>query len=177
MIEIEERARFDAATYERVKKQLEALAEEIHADDKEVVYYIYPDKLLKAVHNISEGTCKLSYKSKKVGGGTTVKEEELILPGKHFAGLIIFCDSAYQDATKRINSPQKRTNYKIGDLEVALKYTNDYGHHLEIDALVANEAAEASAHQKILALSKSLDIKLMTQQDLLDLQKEIEAHS
>lgn len=177
MIEVEHRARFDQATHDRLEEQLRLRAETVTEDDKDVVYYIYPDKLIKAVANISAGSCKLSFKSAKLGSSSAVHEKEVVIPSGQFQEVVEFCDLAFSDAPKRIHSPQKRTNYLVGGVDVSLKITPDWGPHLEMEIVVDKNEDVQVAEERIFALAKDLQVTLMTQEEIRDLQKEIEARA
>ncbi len=60
MYEIEHRVVLTEEAYKILTAKLEKGAVLLGSDDKEVSYYIFPDKLLKVVRNVSKGTAKLS---------------------------------------------------------------------------------------------------------------------
>ena len=59
MFEIEFRSVFDEKKYNELKSFLETKAESSEEDDKDCYYYIFKDKLVKLVNNISKGSAKI----------------------------------------------------------------------------------------------------------------------
>ena len=53
-IEVELRSQFKRSDYERLYKYLKENAKDLGEDDKEMHFYIFPDKLLKVVNNITK---------------------------------------------------------------------------------------------------------------------------
>ena len=76
-IEVEMRSVFDKNTYDRLKKFFIKSAKNLGEDDKDVYFFLLPDKLLKVVSNISKKTAKIVLKLNRIGQGSTFDENEI----------------------------------------------------------------------------------------------------
>ena len=88
-IEVEFRSMFDKNKYNKLAKFLNANAEDLGKDDKDVYFFIFPDKLLKVVNNISQKTAKLVMKLTKIGHGNAFEEIEIPIKYKTFVELVV----------------------------------------------------------------------------------------
>src|SRR6266481_9258374 len=122
MYEIEHRALLTKESFETLSEKLEHEAELLGEDDKDVSYYIFPDKLLKVVRNISSGTAKLSLKLNALGAGSSFQEFEISFPEDSFEAMKQIFDNTGAHI-QVIRGTQKRTNYKYQDVEIALKWS------------------------------------------------------
>jgi len=61
-IEIELRSVFDEKKHNKLKKFLDKNAEDLGEDNKDVFFFLLPDKITKAVHNVSQKTAKIVIK-------------------------------------------------------------------------------------------------------------------
>ena len=109
MYEIEHRAVLTEPQYDSLKKALAAQAEGLGTDDKEVSYFIFPDKLLKVVNNLSKGTAVLSLKLTALGQGSAFKELEVPFAPEQYATLNAIC----KEITPRNRSLRARRNVLI----------------------------------------------------------------
>jgi predicted adenylyl cyclase CyaB len=166
MYEVELRARFDQKTHERLKAFLEKHAESLGVDDKDAYYYIYPDRLLKLVNNISKGTAKISLKLNKIGQGASFSEHELEFSEAQFGTAKFILDNLGLPTTKVMHGPQQRVNYRYKGAELALKWSEAWGYHLELEQLVETEAETPAAEAKLRELAQELGVEIMSDEEL-----------
>ena len=155
---------------EQYKQLLGFLAkngEDLGDDDKDVVYYIFPDKLLKAVHNISKGNAKISLKMNKIGDGSVFPETEIHFPKEDFEKLKFILDKIV-NPTLIMEGIQKRKNFVYKDCEFAVKWSKEWGFHFEIEKVVASKDLVKEAERQLDMVSKELGIKVLTEQELKD---------
>ena len=69
-IEIEFRSIFDRPRYRKINDFLQKNAKNLGKDDKDVFFFIMPDKLLKVVNNISKNNAQIVLKLNKIGKGS-----------------------------------------------------------------------------------------------------------
>lgn len=171
-IEIEFRALLTPEKYRELEKFLQAKGEDLGEDDKEVTYFLFPEKLLKVVKNTSKSTAKLSLKLKRLGYGADFEESEIpISPDDIEKTIKIFENLGFKHHDSAVN---QRHNYLYQGVEFALKVSSDlWQHHLEMELMVDDPADQAAAEQKIKALAQELDIKLMTDSELLEFEAKI----
>lgn len=172
-IEIEHRARFDERKYSELKKFLDASAQDLGQDDKDVYFFLFPDKLVKTVNNVSKKTAKIVLKLNKIGKGSDFEEIEIPIHQEDFdkaTKLFIALETG-----EHMHSHQKRHNYLYKDVELALKWSEAWGYHLEFEIVVNDVAKKENAEKKIFALAEELGIKIMTDQELLEFTQVAEA--
>lgn len=174
MFEIEFRSRLNKDRFYSLKKYLNENAENLGDDDKDCYYYIFSDKLLKVVNNISKNTAKLSLKLNRIGNGAVFPEIEFDFFPKDFEKVKKLVDSLDLPA-KVMHGPQKRTNYLYKRCEIALKYSDAWGYHLEIEQTVAFENDQKRAEGEIRNVAEELGIHLMSEEELKKFTKEAES--
>ncbi len=122
MLEIEKRGFLTEVEYNNLLDFLSKNGENLGADDKGVIYYIYPDKLLKVIHNISKKNAKISLKKNKIGEGLYSPKPKLFLGGEDFDKIKYIMDHI-SNPQKVMSGIQKRTNFKYKDCEFAVKWS------------------------------------------------------
>lgn len=172
MYEIEHRAVLIEEAYNRLAEKLASDATLLGADDKEVSYYIFPDKLLKVVRNISKGTAKLSLKLTALGAGSSFQEFEVPFPEDSFEMMKSICASI-STPDQVIDGTQKRTNYEYKGVEVALKWSEDWGYHAEFEVMISDPSEKESADERIREAAATLAVPLMTEEEVATFSAEV----
>jgi len=165
MFEIEHRAVLTEAEHSALEAALTSRAQLLGTDDKKVGYYIFPDKLLKVVHNISRGDAKLSLKLTALGEGSAFKELEVPFAEGSIETMKEICD-LITCPQQVIWGTQKRTNYELEGVEIALKWSEDWGHHVEFEIVVPDLAEKDAADERIKDVAQSLAVTLMTEEEV-----------
>jgi len=135
-IEIEHRARFDEEKYNALSKFLDVNAQDLGEDDKDVYFFLFPDKLVKTVNNTSKKTAKIVLKLTKIGKGNDFEEIEISIKPEDFekaTKIFIALETG-----EYMRSFQKRHNYLYKGVELALKWSETWGHHLELEVVVSD---------------------------------------
>jgi adenylate cyclase class IV len=165
MYEIEHRALLTEENYKALAERLAREAKLLGADDKEVSYYIFPDKLLKVVRNISKSTGKISLKLNALGTGSSFKEFEVPFPEESFETMKSICDNI-STPDQVISGTQKRTNYEYLGVEIALKWSEDWGYHAEFEIMISDPSEKEAADVRIREAAESLSVPLMTDDEV-----------
>ena len=173
-IEIELRAMFDEEKFASLKNYLDKNAEYLGQDDKDVHFYIFPDKLLKVTDNISKESAKLSLKLNRIGQGTDFEEIEFPIARADVEKAVKMFDSL-EMTDNVIYSFQSRHNYVFKGVELALKYSSEWKHHLELEIVVDDESQKEAAEKKINKVAKELGVKIMSEEELKEFVKKVEA--
>ncbi|NUQ57611.1 MAG: hypothetical protein HUT38_03975 [Candidatus Paceibacter sp.] len=172
-IEVEFRSMFNKKEYGRIKEFLENNAVDLGEDDKDVHFFIMSDKLLKVVDNVSKNNAKVVLKLNKIGKGSDFEELEIPIERKHAADFTkVLSSLGFTDNIMR--SFQKRKNYLYKEVEIALKYSDVWGYHLELEIVIADIKDKESAEKRIKEVAKELNIRLMTDQELVEFTKKAE---
>lgn len=176
MYEIEHRAVLTEEAYKMLEKKLTIEATLLGSDDKEVSYYIFPDKLLKVVRNISKGTAKISLKLNTLGTGSSFQEFEVSFPEDSFETMRSICNSICSP-DQVITGTQRRTNYECDGVEIALKWSEDWGYHAEFEIMIPDLSGKEAADARIREVAENLSVPLMTEEEVATFSAEVRARN
>lgn len=163
-IEVEVRSLFDEADYNELKSFLDQNAEDLGMDDKDVYFFLLPSKVVKAVNNISKGTAKLVIKLTRIGtGGNDTEELEIPIDPRDFDKSVRLFKELPFDQVQR--AFQKRQNYMYKGVELALKYSESWGYHLELEIMIGDKSEQAEAERKLSEVATELGVKIMSREE------------
>ncbi len=174
MFEVEFRSKFDHKKFIALKEYLNARAENLGEDNKDCYYYIFSDKLLKLVNNISKKTAKISLKLSRIGDGAAFPEIEFYFPPQEFSTARRLFD-ALALPVKIMHGPQERNNYRYNGCEIALKHSDAWGYHLEIEQVVETKEKQQEAEEQIRQVASELEVKLMSEEELKEFTRAAES--
>ncbi|WP_225846374.1 hypothetical protein [Streptomyces sp. HPF1205] len=176
-IEIEMRARFDELAHDRLITRLEREGEDLGRDDKRIYFYVLPDKLLKVTDNIAAGSAKITLKAGKIGQGAAFPETEIPIAREDVdAAVRIFNHLGFEGEMHEAFN--QRRNFRFRGVEIAVKWSEAWGHHAEFEVLLADTSGQAAldeAEARIRAVARELDVTLMSEQELADFTAAFEA--
>ena len=173
-IEIEFRSRFKKRKYNELKKILDLHARDLGEDNKDVYFFILPDKLLKVVDNISKKTAQIVLKLNKIGKDSDFEEIEIPIVQK-FVNQAVKIFKLLEITDNIIRSFQNRHNYFYKGVNVALKYSDEWGYHLEFDVVVNSKNKKTAVEKRIKKIANELRVKLMTNKELAEFTRKAEA--
>lgn len=173
MYEIEFRAKLSESKYNSLLEFLNINGKNLGQDDKDVWYYIFPDKLLKLVNNISKKTAKVSLKLNRIGEGSAFEEMEFYFPPEEFETCHQLFQKLNLDA-KVMDGPQRRVNFEYKGCEIALKYSDVWKYHLEIEQMVESQNVQEQAERSIRSVAEELGVELMSEEELKAFVTEVE---
>ncbi len=173
MLEVEFRAKLSKKKYDELHAFLQEHGENLGEDNKDCYYYILPDRLVKVVQNTSKKTAKVSLKLNRIGNGASFPEYEFSFdPGEFERARQLFNKLGLPG--KIMHGPQERTNYAYKDCEIALKLSDAWGYHLEIEQVVPGENQQQQAEAHIRAVAQDLGVELMSEEALKAFTEEAE---
>ncbi|MFD9413305.1 CYTH domain-containing protein [Streptomyces goshikiensis] len=176
-IEIEMRARFDKDAYEQLLARLTQEAEDLGCDDKNIFFYVLPDQLLKVTDNTAAGSAKITLKASKIGQGAAFPETEFAIGREDVpAAVRIFNALGFEDTMHQAFN--QRHNFRFRGVEIAVKWSDAWGHHAEFEVLLDDEAsatARDEAVARIGAVADELGVHLMTEEELAEFTAAFEA--
>jgi adenylate cyclase class IV len=172
-IEIEFRSIVTKEEYDNLLTFLTNEGKDLGEDDKDSSFYLLENKLLKVVENVSKGNAKVCLKLQEVGEGSGKEEFEYPI-AKEYVEIAkdVFDNLGF---TERIDSFQKRHNFVYKEIEFAIKYSDDWSYHVEMEILIENEAERLGAESHIKTVAKELGIQLMTDEEQKSLVEKIKA--
>jgi len=172
-IEIELRSVFGEKKHDELKEFLDKNAEDLGEDDKDVYFFLLPDKITKVTHNVSKKTAKIVIKLNRIGRGTSDFEEiEIPINPFDFDKAVKLFSALPFDQIQ--NSYQKRHNYLLEGVEIALKWTDSWGYHIELEIVVNDKAKREEAENKIRKVAEKLGVQIMSEEELKDFTKKID---
>lgn len=173
-IEVEERALLTKNEYGRISQLLKREGEDLGQDDKNVFFYIFPDKLIKLVDEITQDKAKIVYKSNHIANSRSLEEIEVSIDRNDFAKFVdIFNKLMLTD--KILQSFQQRHNYAYHGCEIALKYSDSWGFHLEAEMVVNERKEIAAAKNKLKSIEEQLGVKFLSKEELRTITSKHEA--
>jgi adenylate cyclase class IV len=172
-IEVELRAKFDKATYDRLLDFLTKNATDLGADDKRVWFFVMPDKLLKVTHNVTKKNGKITLKLTKIGQGSSFEEIEFPIAESDIEKAVQIFTTIGHDYL--VEPEILRHDFSYKGVELALKYSKTWDYHLELEVLVSAKEEEREAEAKIRSVADELGIEVMTEAELQKFTANIEA--
>jgi len=165
-IEVEMRSQFSQDDYTRIYRYLMQNAQHLGADDKELHFYIYSDKLLKVANNITKQTAKISLKLNRIGAGNDFEEFEIYIGKNELETALKMMQIMTQDQVTYQYAYNIRDNFSYDGVEIALKYSNTWGYHAEFEIMVGDTSHISQAENDILLIADKLGVSIMTQNEL-----------
>ncbi|WP_018351969.1 CYTH domain-containing protein [Longispora albida] len=176
-VEIEFRARLTAAEREVLEGRLRVEALDLGQDDKEIVFYVLPDKLLKVVRNLTAQTAMVVVKTSRIGEGAAFPEIELPIADADIPAAVAVFD-ALGYAQLRHTAVTERHNYRFDGVDLAVKWSRDWGHHVELEIVLPDTAGpedQLEAERQIGAVADHLGVTVMTEEELRQFTRRFEA--
>lgn len=173
LIEVEFRSLLKKEKYNNLKKFLDKKAKDLGKDNKNVYFFLLPNKIVKVTKNVSKKTAKIVIKLNRLGQGSCDFEEiEIPINLSDFNKTVkLFKELPFNQIQ---NSYQKRHNYFYDGVELALKYTKSWGYHLELEIMIDKKSKLKKSEEKIRAVAKKLGVKIMEEKELAEFAKNID---
>lgn len=168
--EIEMRARFDQAAHDKLMAFLQAHGEDLGQDDKHIYFYVLPDKLLKVVDNVAAGTAKISLKGNKIGRGAAFPELEIPIQREDAPQAVQLFNGLGLEKTMH-DAFNRRHNFRYQGVEIAVKWSEAWGHHAEFEVLLDGEPGEAEQDAAVALIHRvaaELGVELMSERELAE---------
>lgn len=159
-IEVEFRAKMSLAKYRWLNNFLIKNASDLGEDNKETRFYILPDKLFKVVNEVSKKRAKIALKDSRIGSGSSRRELEIEIKPSNYKKAIKIFDGLNLPG-KKMKAWQDRHNYLYRGVEIAVKHSDYWGYHAEMEVMVNNNTDKEEIEKKIKKIAKDLGLKLM----------------
>jgi adenylate cyclase class IV len=171
-IEVEFRALITKEKHDSLLSFLHKNGQDLGEDNKDVHFFLYPNKLLKVVNNISKNNAKLVLKLNKIGNGSDFQEIEIPFnPTDVDKAIQMFKVIGSEEIQ---NSYQERHNFMYKGVEFAVKYTKTWGFHVELEILIRDQNELKEAEEKIYSLADELELKIMSDKELQEFTQKID---
>lgn len=172
-IEIELRALVDKNKFIDLNNFLKQNAKDLGEDNKDTYFFLFPDKLLKVTNNITKNSAKITLKLNKIGVGNDFREIEIPINPKDIDNAV----TAFKliGLSNNQYSFQFRHNYLYKGIEIAIKYTQSWGFHVELEIMVGEDENKEQAIEKIKDLANELNLEIMSDQQLKEFTSKIDS--
>ncbi len=172
-IEVEYRALLTRTQYEDLISFLNENAEDLGEDDKRVHFFVFPDKMLKVTHNISQQSAKVTLKLNRIGKGSMFEEIEVPIAESDVEKMAeLFKSFGFEHLLEPI---VKRHNYLYEGVELAIKFSESWQYHAELEIIISDPKDHPAAEKTIHSVAHKLGIKILTEEELGDLVEKIES--
>lgn len=172
-IELEYRSLVSEEKYRSLLDFLAKNARDLGENNKHTFHFIFPDKLLNVIDLKSKRQARIALKLGKIGQGSGFEEIEVPIDPKDFEKSVhLFKAIGFNEV---IESFQTRHDYEYKGVELAVKHSEEWGYHVELEILLPDRSGLVAAEQKIRAVAQELGLTLMTEGELATFTGEIEA--
>lgn len=165
MIEVEKKARFAESDKAHIIQTILAQpgVQDLGDNDTDSVFYLTDREQIKVQKQISKGRAKIAWKSGGNGGQSARREIEVPIAPADTEAAEALVEAMLPHATRFNASQQKRHDYRIDGIEIAVKWSVNWQDHIELELLVDDAAVIPNALAKLDALADTLGVQLMTE--------------
>lgn len=162
MIEVEKIVTFQTKDEQDqfLKQVIDLGAKDLGENNTENIFYLADTYQLKVSKMLSKNKAKIALKSRELGADSG-KEIEIHFPLEDAASAESIIDTLIPDRSK-IPTEQSRHDFLLDDIEIAVKYSQDWGYHVELEQMVSEEEDIEGALERIEALAKKLKVSTLT---------------
>lgn len=165
-IEVEIRGQITKEKYEWVKRLLHQKSSKEWQDNREAYFFVIPNVNLKISKYLSQSRAKIALKASHESKQSAKEIEVGIRPDDTNKALHIFRKLGF---TKINKTKQIRTNYIYQGVEIAIKWSEDWGFHFEMECVVDTKDKIVEAKNKLRKLARELSLKPMGEKHIREL--------
>jgi len=161
--EVELRGILSEETHGELGRYLGQHSERAQEDDKITYFFVTKGFILKVTHDLSRKKAKITV---KLGDETQniLEEYEIDIPTDKVEDAVNMYRHLGFTQVNRVY--QKRTNFWYKETVVALKHTDDWGYHFEIEAMAANEVEAEQKKVYLTQVCQELGVTYMTPEQI-----------
>ena len=163
MIEVEKLGTISGDTYKKLGAEIMALGgSDLGENNTNTVFFVSDESRVKVQHNTSKNTAKIAWKSGGGLDGVSARQEiELEIDPSRYENAVELLTAMLASSSK-ISSNQTRHDYRLGDVSIAVKHSEDYGYHVEFDLNVESEDETGGAEAEIFVTAERLNIRVLS---------------
>jgi predicted adenylyl cyclase CyaB len=160
-IEVEKRGFLTKDYYESIGFKLITLgAADIGENNSETIFFLLDNSQVKVQKNISKKIAKIAWKSDGNTGVESRKEIEVPININDFDSSVEIFSKILKNA-QIFQTKQNRHDYRMNDIEIAIKYSDDWGYHIEIETIVHNSSDVANGLKLIKEFAQTINVTLI----------------
>ncbi|MHA7820260.1 MAG: CYTH domain-containing protein [Erythrobacter sp.] len=162
-LEVEVRGFLDSEGYANTKSRLQDLGLTGTPDNRITTFFMVDGATLKVTNMVDLTSCKIAYKSGDIARSEFQNEIEIGIDPADFDSVVqMFQSLGFTDIQE---TKQQRINYEIDSCSLALKWSEDWGYHFEVDKVVSSQSDVASARAKIEQVCKKIGLNPLSDDD------------
>lgn len=163
-IEIERLSLINEEQYTEIKHKLEGIGAENVGKNNTITVFFHPeDSRVKVQKNTSKGSAKIVWKSGGSLEGISKRTEiELPINPEDFERAVELVRRFMPEASFFSPREQKRHDYRLDGVNIAVKYSDDFGYHIELDMNVGTEDSADNAMIRIERVAERIGIRLLS---------------
>jgi predicted adenylyl cyclase CyaB len=117
------------------------------------------------VNNISKGNSKVAFKDGLLNKTNVFPEYEVEIKQEDFEKMkLIF--SKILSPKKIFEGVQKRYNFEIDGCEIAVKWSESWGYHFEIEKMISEDENPEDVYEEFDKITKKLGIRTSTDEEI-----------
>lgn len=162
-IEVELKGMLSKDEHHKLRDSLNSIARNSERDNKISYFFVTENVILKVTDETSHHRAKITL---KIGEETqsVLEELEVLIPRECVVTMVTIFKNLGFDKVNRVE--QERTNYMLNGVAVALKYTDDWGYHFELETKAQNKHDGKKKRKGLYKLCEDLNIKPMTPEEI-----------
>ena len=173
MIEVELRGFLTEDEFKLKLKELQTISTSFEEDHRDTVFFMLSKATLKVTHMKSKKQAKIAYKAGDINSTTGQDEIEISIPVEEYENtIILFQNLGFTN--KQITS-QIRYNLKIDNFEVSMKWSRDWGHHFEVEKMVAEPSLVNQAFVDVKEFCMQNGLKVMDTNEFEKFRQRVDA--
>jgi adenylate cyclase class IV len=140
---------------------LRAIASSVEEDHRDTVFFMIKDATLKVARLNSKRRAKIAYKGGDIVRSKAQKEIEMEIPYDSYDDAIaMFVALGFSDMQL---TQQVRYNLIVGEFEIAMKWSKDWGYHFEAEKVVCGETEAERAELDLAAFCHSHHLRALSE--------------
>lgn len=171
--EIEIRGLLTKDQFDSILDDLKGRADKFEEDNRETLFFMIPNATLKVAKMVSKKLAKIAYKSGDIVRSAAQREIEFSIP-------IDACDDAIEmfsllGFADTQSTSQIRYNAVLGDIEISLKWSKDWGYHFEAEIISQTESDIDGLKERLESYCASIGLNAMTSAEFEGFRQQIDA--
>lgn len=164
MIEVEKIAVFSETTYKDLRATLQDVAEDLGQNNTSNIFYIGDTYQVKVATLHDQNRAKIALKSGDLADHSS-EEYEVHFTAEEAPHAEKILDTLLKGIQK-FPTTQQRHDYRLDGVEIALKFSDDWGYHAELEVMAKDQDAVAAALEKIEAVAKKLGLETLSKEEM-----------
>ena len=162
------------AEFQTLLASLKEIASDFEEDHRDTTFFIIPNATLKVARLRSKERAKIAYKSGDIVRSKGQTEIEIDIPYENYDSAIAMFKMLGLNTTQ--TTQQIRFNLMVQDVEIAMKWSEDWGYHFEVEKMVKREADVDMAQRQLADFCKEHGLTPLSDEEFEEFRISIDAN-